>query len=239
MSHIVTRKMLIAVLSIMLLFVAAACGSGQSGSTGGTAAETGGNEANGERGSANGEGETETKQNSEAPAGEDSNSGSGEQTITYLDEEYTLPDPVEKIVITGAMEALEDALVLDVKPVGAITFAGQFPEMFSSIVTEAVSIGEKTQPNFETILQLKPDVILASTKFPDDVMEQLEKIATTIRVSHIATHWEDNLRLMGELSGKLEQAEQEIANYQTALEEVKPQLTENLQDKTVLFIRVR
>ncbi|WP_010268780.1 ABC transporter substrate-binding protein [Paenibacillus senegalensis] len=240
MSHTVSGKLLTAVLSIMLLLIAAACGNGQSGSTGGPSpAQSGGNEAN----QANQEGGNPSGKGAEGgsePSSEgDNGTPAGEQTITYLGQEYTLPDPVEKIVITGAMEAMEDALVLDVKPVGAITFAGQFPELFAPIVTDAESIGEKSQPNFETILKLKPDVILASTKFPDDVVEQLEKIATTIRVSHIATHWEDNLRLMGELSGKTEQAEQEIANYQAALEQVKPELTEKLQDKTVLFIRIR
>lgn len=237
MAHTVTKKLLAAVLSVMLLFIAAACGTGTSGNEGGTSsAEAGGKETPSEGG--NNTEEADAKDN-EPSTDKDKEASSGEQTITYLGKEYTLPEPVEKIVITGAVEAMEDALVLDVKPTGAITFAGEFPELFAPITAEAQSVGEKSQPNFETILGLKPDVILASTKFPDDVITQLEKIATTIRVSHIATDWEDNLRLMGELSGKLDQAEQEIAKYKETLEQVKPELIEKLENKTVLFIRIR
>lgn len=99
----------------------------------------------------------------------------GTRTIEYLGEQYTVPASAERIVITGAMEAMEDALVLDVHPVGAITFSGEFPERFAAITDKAESIGEKTEPNFETILKLKPDVILGTTKFKPEVVEQLKK----------------------------------------------------------------
>lgn len=218
------NKLLTTVLAVMLMLTAAACGSSNEG----------------------GAPQPAESPNAEQPAdggiAEENDSepkGDGTQTITYLDNEYTLPEKVERIVITGAMEAMEDALVLDVKPVGAITFAGEFPERFDPIVSEAESIGEKTQPDFETILKLKPDVILASTKFPEEVVQQLEKIATTIRVSHIATHWEDNLFLLAELSGKQELARQEIEQYRSGLEQAKEQLGENLDGKSVLAVRIR
>lgn len=108
-----------------------------------------------------------------------------EQTITYLGETYTIPANVERIVITGSMEAHEDALVLDVHPVGAVTYAGRFPERYAAITDQAESIGEKMEPNFETILKLKPDVILGTTKAADEIFEQLNKIAPcSIKVFH-------------------------------------------------------
>jgi iron complex transport system substrate-binding protein len=96
------------------------------------------------------------------------------RTIRYLDKEYTVPAKTERIVITGSLEAMEDALVLGVKPVGAMTVGGKFPDMFAAITDAAESIGEKQQPNVETILKLKPDVILSTTKFPPDVSEKKE-----------------------------------------------------------------
>jgi len=172
------------------------------------------------------------------PASEQA-SPAGERTIEYLGETYTVPANVERIVITGAMEAMEDALVLDVHPVGAITFGGKFPERFAPITDKAESIGEKTQPNFETILKLKPDVILGSTKFPAETAEKLKKIAPTILVSHIAVNWEANLRLLGELTGKQEQAEKAIAQYKQDLEAAKGTLTEKLKGQKVLAARIR
>ena len=56
------------------------------------------------------------------------------RTIEYLGKTYTVPKKVEKIVITGAMEAMEDALVLDVHPTGAIAIGGKFPEMFAPVM---------------------------------------------------------------------------------------------------------
>lgn len=169
----------------------------------------------------------------------DTSSASDTKVVKYLDQEYTLPSKTERIVITGAVEAMEDSIVLEVSPVGAITFSGKFPPLFESITKDAKSIGEKLEPNYETILSLKPDVILASSKFKPEVIEQLSKIATTIPYSHISTNWESNLRLLGELSGKQEQAEQEIAKYKTDLEASKSQIGDSLKDKKVVAVRIR
>ncbi|WP_422658115.1 ABC transporter substrate-binding protein [Paenibacillus sp. EC2-1] len=169
----------------------------------------------------------------------DNASGADTKVVTYLDQEYTLPAKTDRIVITGAVEAMEDSIVLEVNPVGAITFSGKFPPLFESITKGAQSIGEKLEPNYETILSLKPDVILASSKFKPEVIEQLSKIATTIPYSHISTNWESNLRLLGELSGKQEQAEQEITKYKSDLEASKSQIGDSLKDKSVVALRIR
>ncbi|MCY9514045.1 ABC transporter substrate-binding protein [Paenibacillus apiarius] len=168
------------------------------------------------------------------------NTGTGEtRTIEYLGEKYTVPQKVEKIVITGAMEAMEDAVVLDVHPAGAISIGGKFPKMFASVTGKSESIGEKQQPNLEKILQLKPDVILGSTKFQKEVVEKLQKIAPTILVSHISTDWESNLKLMAELTGKQAEAEKILSQYKTDTQAVKASLKEKLQGKKVAAVRIR
>lgn len=161
------------------------------------------------------------------------------RTLNYLDKEYTVPGKTERIVITGSMESMEDALVLGVKPVGAISVGGKFPDMFAPITGEAQSIGEKTQPNLETILSLKPDVILGSSKFPPETLEKLDKIKTTFPVSHISTNWEANLLLMGELTGKQAEAQKVIDDYKKDVEEAKAKLGDSLKDKKVVVIRLR
>ncbi len=168
-----------------------------------------------------------------------SEAATGDRTITYLGKKYTVPATAERIVITGAMEAMEDAVTLDVHPVGAITYAGEFPEQFASITDNAQSIGEKTEPNFETILSLKPDVILGSTKFPEETLAQLEKIAPTILVSHISDDWQDNLKLMGELTGKETEAQAAIDQYAADVETAKAEIGTKVEGKSVLAVRVR
>ncbi|MBD7969962.1 ABC transporter substrate-binding protein [Paenibacillus gallinarum] len=170
---------------------------------------------------------------------ETNETASDTRSITYLGQEYTIPVNAEKIIITGAMEAMEDALVLDVHPAGAITVGGEFPERFAAITDQAQSIGEKAEPNFETILSLQPDVILGTTKFKPEVVEQLKKIAPLIQVSHIASDWKDNLNLMAELTGKQDQAKQIIEDYEAQVETAKSQLGDTLNDKEVVAIRIR
>lgn len=163
---------------------------------------------------------------------------STEQTITYLDESYTIPKDVNNI-ITASLESMEDAAALGVKPIGAVTIAGELPDYLADDLEGAESIGEKMEPNYESVLSLKPDVILGSSKHQDDVVEQLNKIAPMIPYSHIATDWKDNLRLMGELSGKDAEAEQLITDYEKDAEDAKENISDDLQDKDVFVIRVR
>lgn len=159
--------------------------------------------------------------------------------LTYKDKEYTVPGNDAKLVITGSMESLEDALLLGVKPIGSMTVGGEFPEMFKDITVDATAIGEKTQPNLETILSLKPNLILGSSKFPEETIGKLNKIAPTVPVSHIATDWEANLLLMGQLSGKEDKAKEIIANYKKDASEAKEKLGETLKGKKVLTARMR
>ncbi|MEF3306214.1 ABC transporter substrate-binding protein [Paenibacillus sp. GYB003] len=161
------------------------------------------------------------------------------RTISYLGKAYTVPAKTDKLVITGALEAMEDALVLGVKPVGAITVGGKFHSLFASITDGTQGIGEKTQPNIETILKLKPDVILSSTKFPAETAEKLGKVGTTIPVSHISTDWEANLNLLAELTGKQERAKQVLQTYKNDVKTMREQIAPVFKDKKVLAVRIR
>ncbi|ENH98138.1 ABC transporter substrate-binding protein [Gracilibacillus halophilus YIM-C55.5] len=188
----------------------------------------------GETEGASGDGQTET----ETGQDQEEDTESETHTIRYLDEEYEVPqDP--SIVITGSFEAMEDALLLGVEPIGAITVGGKFPEIFSDIVGNAESIGEKRQPNTEKILELNPDVILSTTKFPEDVSAKLNEITTVIPVSHISTNWKENLLLMGQLSGETEKAEQSLADYETQLTELTEKMSDDVQNKKVVVVRIR
>ncbi len=185
------------------------------------------------------ESSTDTPKEEVTQTKEESTNENGTRTIEYLGESYEVPEKVEKIVVTGAMEAMEDMVVLDVHPVGAIAIGGKFPELYASVTDKAESIGEKIKPNFEKIVELNPDVILGSTKFPEEVQSKLEKIAPTILVSHISTNWESNLNLLAELTGKQAAAEKILSTYKADIEAAKSTLTEKLQDQKVAAIRIR
>ncbi|SDZ09921.1 ABC transporter substrate-binding protein [Thermoactinomyces sp. DSM 45892] len=166
-----------------------------------------------------------------------SENGNKTETLSYLDKEYKVPAQVKNIA-TASLEAMEDAAVLGVKPVGAITIGGKLPSYLAKDLDGAKSIGEKQQPNFEALLTLKPDVILGTSKFQPDVVEKLNKIAPMIPVSHISTNWETNLKMMAALTKNKEKADQIISKYKEDAAKLKQSL-QPLKDKKVVIIRIR
>jgi iron complex transport system substrate-binding protein len=162
-----------------------------------------------------------------------------EKKLSYLGKDYTVPSKNPKIIITGSLESMEDALLLGVKPTGAMTVGGKYPDMFKSITAGVTQIGEKAQPNVETILSLKPDIILGTSKFPAETLDKLNKVATTIPVSHIATDWESNLLLVGQMTGKEEDAKKIIQKYKDDAKAAKDKFATSLKDKKIIAIRIR
>ncbi|PIC77948.1 iron-uptake system-binding protein [Sporosarcina sp. P19] len=216
------KQLSLLVFALMAILVLAACGG----------------KVEGEKTPENDKQESTVEKEATQQSADDGAAGNGMQEITYLGETYSVPENVERIVITGAMEAMEDATVLNIEPVGGITVAGEFPETFKAVVGNTESIGEKQQPNFEKILELQPDVILGTTKFKDEVVEKLEQIAPTILVSHISTNWQDNLKLMAQLGDKEEEAKTLLAQYDKDIK-AATEIKEEFEGKTVMAIRIR
>ncbi len=161
-----------------------------------------------------------------------------EEKITYLDQEYAVKIPTTNI-ITASVETMEDAAALNIQPLGAVTVGGEIPSYIApSLGKDVANVGDKFGPNVELVTTLTPDVILGSTKFDDDVTKNLEKIAPTINVSHVSENWKDNLKLLGTLSGKEEEADKLIADYETSLKETK-EAQPNIGDLKVVILRVR
>ncbi|MCY9162510.1 iron-hydroxamate ABC transporter substrate-binding protein [Bacillus atrophaeus] len=164
---------------------------------------------------------------------------SEKKKIEYLDKTYEVKVPTDKIAITGSVESMEDAKLLDVHPAGAISFSGKFPDMFKDITDKATSTGEKMEPNIEKILELQPDVILASTKFPENTIKKLSNTATTIPVSHISSNWKENMMLIAQLTGKEKKAKEIIADYEQDLKDTKTKINGKAKDSNALVIRIR
>lgn len=161
-----------------------------------------------------------------------------ELKLNYLGEEYTFPNPVDNIV-AASLEAMEDAAVLGVKPIGVLEIAGEIPSYLATELSGAALVGDKRTPNAEAILSLSPDAIIGTSKWGDDVMGQMNKIATTLPYSHISTNWKDNLLAFAELTNKKTEAEKMIKDYEDKAAETKTTLGNSAADKEALIIRIR
>ena len=181
----------------------------------------------------------ETEQ-AEASAEKEQETAATTQTVTYLGESYEVPAKVEKIV-AASLEAMEDAVVLGVKPVGVVADTGDaMPTYLAADLGDAAIVGSKKEPSAEAMLALQPDVILGTSKWDESQLANFNKVATTFPYSHVSVNWRENLTLFAELTGKQAEAEKALAEYDAQLEDVKAQVAEKgLTEKTALVIRVR
>ncbi|MEB7454871.1 ABC transporter substrate-binding protein [Lysinibacillus sphaericus] len=160
------------------------------------------------------------------------------QTITYLGEKYELSVEVKNIV-AASLESMEDAAMLGIKPVGVLEVGGKVPAYLASDFEGATLVGNKMEPNAEAILNLDPDVIVGTSKFPKETAEKLNKIQTMIPYSHISTNWKENLTVLAQLAGKEDDAKKIISDYEAKVADAQVKSKEQLADKQVLIIRVR
>ena len=65
-----------------------------------------------------------------------------------------MPAKVDKIA-TASLESMEDAAVLELKPVGAITVGGKLPKYLEKELEGAKSVGEKNATQFRNITTIK------------------------------------------------------------------------------------
>ncbi len=181
---------------------------------------------------------TSTTNTAETSTTESQTEQSKTQTITYLGEKYELPAEVKNIV-AASLESMEDAAMLGIKPVGVLEVGGKIPAYLASDFEGATLVGNKMEPNAEAILNLDPDVIVGTSKFPEEMAEKLKKIQTMIPYSHISTNWKENLTLLAQLADKEEDAKKIISDYEAKVADAQVKTKEQLADKQVLIIRVR
>lgn len=181
---------------------------------------------------------TSTNNTAETSATESQTEQTKTQTITYLGEKYELPAEVKNIV-AASLESMEDAAMLGIKPVGVLEVGGKVPAYLASDFEGATLVGNKMEPNAEAILNLDPDVIVGTSKFPEETAEKLKKIQTMIPYSHISTNWKENLTVLAQLAGKEDDAKKIISDYEAKVADAQVKSKERLADKQVLIIRVR
>ena len=99
------------------------------------------------------------------------------------------------------------------------------------------SVGSLTEPDFERIEVLRPDVIFISGRQSSHYAE-LSKLAPTVYMgvdtAHYLDSFEANMRLIGRIFGKQEQVEAELARIRASIERVRAQT----QGKTALVVLV-
>ena len=144
-----------------------------------------------------------------------------------------VPDKFERLV---TLDNAENAIALGIKPVGAVI--SNFSLYWQDKLTGVKNIGKIGEPNLESILALKPDLI-AGFEGQKDIYPLTSKIAPTVlfEFGH-SGKWKEVFTNISVALGKKEVGQQVMENYYRRLEKFKQQMGSNLSNIKVSVVRV-
>ncbi|OPA74733.1 hypothetical protein BVG16_23555 [Paenibacillus selenitireducens] len=159
-----------------------------------------------------------------------------QRVMNTLKGDISIPtDP--KRVIGLSVVYPEFLYALDVTPIAVQNYHNDFPSYLKEPFKDTLKMGLAKVPNFEAILASEPDLIIAPLWWSDNDYDQLSKIAPTVLLPQ-RDDWRDELRDIGEVLGKVEQAEKVIQDLQTKEAEAKEKLHSLVGDETVMYMMI-
>jgi len=144
------------------------------------------------------------------------------------------PEPTRVVVMAGT--EIEPVVALGITPVGASIRPA--PEFVKEQLEGVTDVGW-SEPNLETILSLKPDVILSTKGRVGRIYTQLSQIAPTVLASDSSNSWIPTFRLFAKALDKTDQAEQAIAEYKKRTQELRERLGQPQSRPEVSVLNVR
>ncbi|ESA33415.1 periplasmic binding protein [Leptolyngbya sp. Heron Island J] len=152
-----------------------------------------------------------------------------------------VPQSPQRVVVLS-QNALDNSLALGIKPI-ASTYSGfphranygNFADYLIDKTEDITNVGHSSQPNFEAILALKPDLILSTVDDHRPFYDLLSQIAPTVLVETRA----DALATYAAALNKSEQGEALIQDFQARIQDFRQQMGDRLQTTEVSVLRFR
>lgn len=146
-----------------------------------------------------------------------------------------VPENFQRLV-TLDETTFENAIALGIKPIGSV-ISGNSSYLQNEFVG-VKNIGQNGEPNLESILALKPDLILGS-EYQKSIYAITSKIAPTVLVKYEHSgRWKEVFKNTSVALGKQEIGQQVMKNYSQRLEKFKQQMGSNLSKLKVSVVRV-
>jgi iron complex transport system substrate-binding protein len=144
-----------------------------------------------------------------------------------------IPEKFERLV---TLDDGENAIALGIKPLGALI--SDFSSSWQDQLTGVKNIGTIGEPSLESILALKPDLIVGS-EYNKDIYPITSKIAPTVllKFGHSGL-WKEVFTNTSVALGKKEVGQQVMANYYRRLAEFKQKMGKKLSKIKVSVVRV-
>lgn len=159
------------------------------------------------------------------------------RTITHALGASEIPVNPQRVVVLDTGE-LDNALALGASIIGApVAEALEYQAYLADQLDGITDTGAISEPSLETILTLKPDLILGSKQRHEAIYAQLSAIAPTVFTESLRVPWQDNFNLHAEALGKSTEAEALLTAYAARTAAIKAALGDN--PPTISIIRFR
>ncbi|MBH8553053.1 iron-siderophore ABC transporter substrate-binding protein [Nostocaceae cyanobacterium CENA357] len=144
-----------------------------------------------------------------------------------------IPEKFERLV---TLDDAENAIALGIKPIGAVI--SDFSSYWQDKLTGVKNIGTIGEPNLESILALKPDLI-AGSEYQQDIYPITSKIAPTVlwKFEH-SGQWKEVFKNISVVLGKKEVGQKVMEDYYRRLAEFKQKMGNKLSKLKVSVVRV-
>lgn len=143
-------------------------------------------------------------------------------------------------VVTLFQGATDSALLLGVKPLGAVESWSEKPvyEYLRSQMDGVENLGIETQPNLEAIIALKPDLIIASKLRHEKIYTQLSEIAPTVMVPEVYV-WKETLDITGKALNKEKESNDFLKTWDEKTAYFKEKAADKIKDKKISIVDFR
>ncbi|MEM9517204.1 MAG: iron-siderophore ABC transporter substrate-binding protein [Actinomycetota bacterium] len=153
-------------------------------------------------------------------------------------------DTAPQTVVVLDQSLLDAAFALGLDVAGYTTFMdpdGEIDELYGDARDEYAAtaewVGDLTSPNLERIAQIGPDMILTSAVRHQDIRDELSAIAPTIMSESAGAGWKDTIRLVGDATGREQQAEAALADYEARAGALGEAIAADAGDPEVSVVR--
>lgn len=195
-------KSILSILSIVLIFILAACGGNN-------------NEDNGAE-------KDKSEQNAEDTS----------YTVEHAMGTTTIAKTPERVVIltNEGTEALLELGVTPVGAVQSWTGDPWYAHIADEM-KDAEVVGLESEVNVEAIAALQPDLIIGNKMRQEKIYEQLSSIAPTVFAEDLRGNWKSNFELYAKAVNKEEKGNEVIEAYDSRIADLKEQLGDKLNMK--------
>ena len=172
-----------------------------------------------------------------ACTGQSSSDGSAQadcQIISHVMGEACVPPNPERVIVLDT-SPLDVMFELGLKPIAAPKLE-DYLSYSEDQLAGIESLGSYEQPNLETMLQLQPDLILATSFDAPEIYGELSQIAPTVVAPSGDVGWKEDLLVYAAALGKTDEAEGLLTAYEDRIQEFQQRMGDRLTEIEVSIV---